>query len=89
MVSGRKGQQRKLVAVVTLPFYFFLGMMLIDYGATMKINGGHAETLLFSALPGRIVYHSGILLAITAYLVASALLIHELTNETRYPWTHE
>lgn len=58
--------------------FFSIGLMLIDYGATMRISGGHGETLLFSSVPPRVTYHSGILLAIVAMFFVATVAVSEL-----------
>ena len=58
----------KASVVLVAPFFYFLGMMLTDYGASMRIIGsGHGETLIFSHLSPRVLYHAGLLMSMVCF----------------------
>jgi hypothetical protein len=57
---------------------FFLGLMLVDYGATFKDMRGIVafQSLAFDNIDPRVTYHSGILLVVSAFLTTYALSFH-------------
>lgn len=54
---------------------FFMGFMLTDYGASMRVSGGHGESLIFASIPPRVVYHMGLVLAASSFFITYAVAI--------------
>ena len=57
-----------------------MGFMLIDYGATFK-DVGFGQSLAFGYIDARTVYHEGIIMALTAFLIMTAIAVNEIKNK--------
>jgi hypothetical protein len=70
--------QASLIFLAVL--FFFMGFALTDYGATMRVSGGHGESLVVPDIPPRVVYHLGLLSAVVGffvqYTVAVTYVVH-------------
>ncbi|VVB61554.1 Uncharacterised protein [uncultured archaeon] len=70
----------KIFSVVALGFLFSLGMLLIDYGASLKGTDGYGQSLAFERVDPRIMYHEGIIFVLGSFLCMTVLAAHELTS---------
>ncbi|MEM0265573.1 MAG: hypothetical protein QXP13_06275 [Candidatus Methanomethylicia archaeon] len=68
--------------ILCLTIIFFLGMMLIDYGASLRciqyLYDAYLETLVFQRVEPRIAYHLGVLIVFTTFMTIIALLISKI-----------
>ena len=82
----------KLWGVLIIGFFFFLGMMLIDYGASFKCQEEckyictgeclefRVSSLASKGLEPRIVYHIGVLLVIVSFLILAGVVYNEIVK---------
>ncbi len=68
-------EHARAAAVFAAVFFYFVGLLLVDLGATLRIAGGHTEALLVSAMEPRVTYHAGILSQITGFFILYAVAI--------------
>jgi len=61
--------KRSVLQIVVLSMLFFLGTMLIDYGATFKDMPVEFQSLAFGHIDSRTTYHDGILLIYTTFIL--------------------
>jgi hypothetical protein len=64
---------------------FFLGIMLMDYGASFKDMRGIVafQSLAFDDIDPRVTYHGGLTLVILAFLTTSSLAFHSVVKLVR------
>ena len=62
-------------------YFFVLGLMLMDYGATFKDLPVIGQSLLFERIEPRVMYHSGLLLAAFSFMVLTILSAYYLSQE--------
>ncbi len=60
--------------------FFFMGFALTDYGATLRVSGGHGESLVLPEIPPRIVYHLGLLSAVVGFFVQYTVAVSYFVN---------
>jgi hypothetical protein len=65
-----------------MSFWFSLGLMLMDYGASFKCNG-IGQSLIFERVEPRVMYHSGLLMTIASFLILVVLCAYYLSGEKR------
>lgn len=66
----------KAVVMFLAVLLFFMGFVLTDYGASMRVSGnGHGESLMFSEIPPRVVYHLGLLSEVIAFFLLYSVTI--------------
>jgi hypothetical protein len=70
----------KFMLVIVCSYFFNLGLMLMDYGATFK-DVGYCQSLIFERIEPRVVYHSGLLLVTCSFLILTLLCAHYLLIE--------
>lgn len=75
MKNENRKKEIKLLFSICLTVIFMVGVHCIDLGASMKFLElvgieGHAESLFFSNIEPRILYHTGIILIIACFLVS-------------------
>lgn len=69
----------KLLLVVIASWFFATGIMLMDYGATFK-DVGFGQSLVFERIEPRVIYHSGLLMALGSFLIVCVLCAYELSK---------
>ncbi len=70
----------KIFSVVALGFLFSLGLLLIDYGASLKGTDGYGQSLAFERVDPRVMYHEGIIFVLGSFLCMTVIAAHELTS---------
>lgn len=81
-----RSEQRKAATVFVAVFLFFTGFVLVDYGASLRVSGGHAESLLIASVPPRITYHAGLLTQFSGFFLLYAVAVSyfvELNSSVR------
>lgn len=58
------------------------GLMMTDYGASMRVSGGHGESLLLSTMEPRVVYHTGLLSQISGFFIMYAVAVSYFVTAT-------
>lgn len=61
---------------------YVIGLMLTDYGASMRVVGGHGESLLFAAISPRVVYHTGLMAQVAGFFIQYAVAISYFIGAT-------
>jgi hypothetical protein len=64
-------------------WFFSLGLMQMDYGATFKETGGYGQSLLFSRVEPREIYHSGLIIVSATFFILTMLCAYYLSGEKR------
>jgi len=88
-IGGGKMIRFKIMASICLAFLFFLGLLLMDYGASLnnikgQIKGEiYGQSLVFSRVEPRIMYHTGLVLCLASFLSLELLFVNEICRETR------
>jgi len=67
--------------------FFFMGFILTDYGASMRVSGGHGESLVLPAIPPRVVYHLGLLSAAVGFFVQYTVAVSFFVRDDPAPST--
>lgn len=60
--------------------FFFMGFVLTDYGATLRLADGHGESLVLAEIPPRIVYHTGLLSEVVGFFLLYTVAVSYVVN---------
>jgi hypothetical protein len=72
----------KFLLVFICIYFFCLGLMLMDYGATFKdLKGIVGQSLIFENIEPRVLYHSGLLLVTCSFMILIVLCAYYLSWE--------
>jgi len=73
-----------LMTSATLMLLFLIGMFAIDNTFSyMNIKGVVGQSLIFKAMSPRVVYHSGVLLAIVSFLSEFFIVVHVIFRRAK------
>lgn len=82
--QGVDNHDLKFLLLFISIFLFFLGLMLIDYGASFKgVDQIAFQSLLFESIDARIVYHLGVLMVFYSCLISHSLAFHHIVRQAR------
>jgi len=70
----------KFLLVFVCIYFFSLGLMMIDYGATFKDLKVVGQSLVFENIEPRIMYHLGLLLVTGSFMLLTALCAYYLSR---------
>lgn len=75
----------KFLLIFVAVMAFFLGLTLMDYGASFKDMRGIVafQSLAFDDIDPRVTYHGGLTLVILAFLTTSSLAFHCVSKLVR------
>lgn len=62
---------------------FFMGLMLVDYGASFKDLPIFAQSLAFDHINVRVVYHTGITCLISSFVISNFTAFHFVVKMSR------
>lgn len=62
-------EETKAVLMFLSVLFFFMGFVLTDYGATLRVSGGHGESLVLPEIPPRVTYHMGLVSAVVGFFL--------------------
>lgn len=71
----------KTVLALVLIHIFWLGIMLVDYGASFKCDNILFEGLVLKNVEPRVVYHFGLVLIIFSFLIMEIFAIYLLSKK--------
>jgi len=72
----------KFMLVIVCSYFFNLGLMFMDYGATFKdLKWIVGQSLIFENIEPRVMYHSGLLLVTCSFLILTLLCAHLLIEK--------
>lgn len=76
----------KIVVMMVLIYFFSLGLMLMDYGASFKCFkecGGldaYLQSLVFERIEPRVVYHLGLVFVVASFMFAEMIVAYEFSR---------